>query len=157
MNPASVDANQTDLTAVRGQLNFRFADRGSLLLSAGTAGNDNSGGNPYRYALSFVGPDGLSDRDLANRDVVVGTDDFNDINVSGGLRMKSDYTAGTARLDWAIGGFDLVSLSIDRDFKKRQVQDCDSASADSCLTRHSSDTHQYSQEQRPQGDSDTLQ
>ena len=157
VNPAGVDANQTDLTAVRGQLNFDLADSGSLLLSIETASNDNPGGNPYRYVPSFVGPDGLSDRDLANRDDVVGTSDLNDINVSGGLGVKSDYTAGTARLEWGFDSFDFVSISNFQDFEKRQVQDCDSSPADFCFTLYNSNTKQFSQELRLQGENDKLQ
>ena len=157
VNPAGVNANQTDMVAVRGQLNFELADSGSLLLSAETARNDNAGGNPYRYVPSFVGPDGLSDRDLANRDAVVGTSDLNDIAVSGGLRMNSDYSSGTARLEWGFENFDFVSITNAQNFKKDQVQDCDSAPDDFCFTLYDSETSQFSQELRIQGDNDKLQ
>jgi iron complex outermembrane receptor protein len=157
VNPVGEDANQTDLTAVRGQLKFKFADQGFLLFTGEAAKNDNPGGNPYRYVPSFVGTDGLSDRDLANRDVVVGTSDLNDINVSGGLKVDSDYKAGTARLEWGFDSFDFVSISNYQDFEKRQIQDCDSSPADFCFTLYDSNTKQFSQELRLQGDRDKLQ
>lgn len=158
VNPLGEDANQTDMTAIRGQLDFGIGDHGSLLLSVETASNDNDGGNPYRHAPSFLGPDGLAVIDEANRDAVVGTSDRNDINVSGGLGLKSDYTAGTARLEWGFDAFDLVSVSNYQDFKKRHIQqDCDSTPAVFCITEFTTDTQQYSQELRLQGDSDKLQ
>jgi len=157
LNPAGVDANQLDLTAARGQLNFDFSDKGSLLLSFEAANNDNPGGNPYRYAPSFFDSDGLAEIDYANRDVVVGSSDINDINVSGGLKLETDYKSGTARLDWSFDGFDLVSISNYQDFSKDFIQDCDSAPADFCFTGYVADTRQYSQELRLQGDSGKLQ
>lgn len=158
VNPAGDDANQTDLMAVRGQLQFDIADSGTVLLSVETASNDNDGGNPYRFAPSLLGADGLAVIDEANRNVVVGTNDRNDINVSSGLALESDYTAGTARLDWSFESFDLVSISNFQDFEKRHTQqDCDSTPDDFCITRFTSDTKQFSQELRLQGDLDTME
>jgi len=158
VNPDGEDANQIDLMAVRGQLKFAIADSGSLLLSVENASNENDGGNPYRYAPSFAGSDGLSVIDKPNRDSVVGTSDLNDINVSSGLSVTSDYTSGTARLELPFENFDLVAISNFQDFEKRNVfQDCDSAGYDLCFTSFISNTTQYSQEIRLQGGNDGLQ
>jgi iron complex outermembrane receptor protein len=156
-NPEGENGNQLDLTALRGQLNFDFTEDLSLLLSFETARNDNKGGNPYRYAPSYFGPDGLAEIDYANRDIVVGTDDFNDINVSGGLLLKTDYSSGTARLDWSFNNFNLISITNFQNFEKDQIQDCDSAPAVFCITEYSADTDQFSQELRFQGDHGDLQ
>ncbi|MBT8079284.1 MAG: TonB-dependent receptor [Gammaproteobacteria bacterium] len=158
LNPDGTDANQTDLAAIRAQLRFDLSDSASLLVSVETARNDNDGGNPYRYAPSFVGPDGLAVIDEPNRDVVVGTSDLNDINVSGGLSLESDFTAGTARLEWSFESFDLVSVTNYQDFRKEHIQqDCDSTPAVFCVTEYESDTQQYSQELRVQGDTGSAQ
>ncbi len=158
VNPAGDDANQTDLSAFRGQLKFDLSDAATLLLSVETASNDNDGGNPYRYAPSFFAADSLAVIDEANRNVVVGTDDRNDINASGGLALESDYTAGTARLNWSFEAFDLVSITNFQDFEKEHVQqDCDSTPDDFCITEFISDTKQFSQELRLQGDLDAIQ
>jgi len=157
VNPDGEDANQLDLNALRGQLNFDLSDSGSLLLMYETASNDNKGGNPYRYAPSYFDSDGLSAIDYANRNVVVGTNDYNDVNVSSGLGLETDYSSATARLDWGFDGFDLVSISNYQNFDKNFLQDCDSAPAPFCKTEFLADTRQYSQEIRFQGDTGSLQ
>lgn len=158
VNPLGEDANQTDLAAIRGQLKFDLSDRGSLLVSVETAGNDNDGGNPYRYAPSFFGPDGLAVIDEPNRNTVVGTDDLNDINVSGGLGLESDYMAATARLEWSFDSFDLISVTNHQDFEKDHIQqDCDSTPDVFCITEFVSDTQQFSQELRLQGEREAVQ
>jgi iron complex outermembrane receptor protein len=154
--PGAEDANQVDLKAIRGQLNFDISSDTNLLLSAETSSNKNKGGNPYRYAPSYTGSDGLSRVDEANRNVVVGTSDLNDINVSPGLYVNSDYSAGTARLNVGLGRAELISITNFQDFTKRQRQDCDSAPADFCFTLFDSNTRQYSQEFRLEGSSDAL-
>lgn len=158
VNPDGKNANQTDLTAVRGQLRFGFSESVSLLLSVERASNDNDGGNPYRYAPSFIGADGLAVIDTPNRDIVVGTPDLNDINVSGGLALESEFTAGTARLEWGFDAFDLVFVTNYQDFRKEHIQqDCDSAPDVFCITEYESDTQQHSQELRLQADNDRFQ
>jgi iron complex outermembrane receptor protein len=149
--PGAEDANQVDLKAVRGQLNFDISKGSSLLVSVESSSNRNKGGNPYRYAPSFIGSDGLAQVDEANRNVVVGTSNLNDINVSPGLYVNSDYNAGTARLNVGLGGVELISITNAQNFKKRQRQDCDSAPADFCFTLFDSNTHQFSQEFRLEG------
>ncbi len=150
------DGNKVDLYAFRGQLEFDVSDNATLLLSGETSHNRNNGGNPYRYAPSFFGADGLARVDTANRDTVVGTSDLNDINVSPGLFVNSDYNAGTARLDVDLGGVELVSISNYQHFKKNQQQDCDSTPAVFCITQFTSNTKQYSQELRLQGKADAF-
>ena len=150
------DGNKVDLYAFRGQLKFKMSDNATLLLSGETSHNRNNGGNPYRYAPSFFGADGLARVDTANRDIVVGTSDLNDINVSPGLFVNSDYNAETARLDVDLGGVELVSISNYQHFKKNQQQDCDSAPAVFCITQYTSNTKQYSQELRLQGKGDAF-
>jgi len=154
--PGAEDANQVDLYAFRGQLKFDILDSTTLLLSGETSRNRNDGGNPYRHAPSFLGPDGLARVDEPNRDNVVGTSDLNDINVSPGLFVNSDYNAATARLDIDLGGIELTSITNYQDFQKRQQQDCDSTPAIFCITNFTSDTEQFSQELRLHGEGDAL-
>jgi iron complex outermembrane receptor protein len=160
VNPLGKDGDQIDLAAVRGQLDFQLSDSGSLLLSVETGKNDNAGGNPYRYAPALYGSDGSpvipTEIDKANRDVVIGTSDLNDINVSPGLKTNSDFKSGTARLDWSFGGPDLVSITNYQEFSKHQIQDCDSSPADFCFTDYTTKTKQFSQELRLQGEVDKL-
>jgi len=157
VNPAGENANMVDMTAVRGQLDFDFSEKGSLLLTFESARNDNDGGNPYRYAPSYFGEDGLAYVDTENLNVVVGTNDLNDINVSGGLNLNTDYNAGTARFEWGFDSFDFVSITNYQDFSKEQTQDCDSSPADFCFTLYNADSKQFSQELRLQGDNGNLQ
>jgi iron complex outermembrane receptor protein len=170
--PGAEDANQIDLKALRGQLKFEIADNSSLLLSAETSSNRNKGGNPYRYAPSVTGPDGLSV--LApnpNHAAVVGTSNLNDIRVSPGLFVNSDYDSATARLTVGLGNkLELISITNAQNFKKRQQQDCDSSTANPfnasgddqpsgdqfCITRFNSNTRQFSQELRLERDSGDL-
>ncbi|MDH4060417.1 MAG: TonB-dependent receptor [Aquincola sp.] len=170
--PGAQDANQVDLKALRGQLKFEFTDSSSLLLSAETSSNRNKGGNPYRYAPSAAGPDGLSVLSPnPNHAAVVGTGNLNDIRVSPGLFVNSDYDSMTARLNVGLGNkLELISITNGQKFKKRQQQDCDSSTANPfnasgddqptgqqfCITRFNSNTRQFSQELRLERDSGDL-
>jgi iron complex outermembrane receptor protein len=162
VNPDGKDGDQVDLAAARGQLDFKLSDSGSLLLTAEAGRNDNAGGNPYRYAPALYDnqvpaqPVVPTEIDQANRDIVVGTSDLNDINVSAGLKTDTDFKSGTARLTWDFGGVDLVSITNYQDFNKHQIQDCDSAPIDLCFTDYTSKVKQFSQELRLQGEIDKL-
>jgi iron complex outermembrane receptor protein len=166
VNPAGKDGDQIDLVAGRGQLDFKLSDAGSLLLSLEAGRNDNAGGNPYRYApVVFSGgaPVVPTEIDQANRDIVVGTSDLNDINVNGGLKTNTDFKSGTARLAWDFGGVDLVSITNYQDFNKHQIQDCDSTPftfggvpGGLCFTDYTTKVKQFSQELRLQGEVDKL-
>jgi iron complex outermembrane receptor protein len=151
VNKVGEDGDQIDLAAARGQLDFKLSDAGSLLLTLETGRNDNDGGNPYRYAPALPGvvP---TEIDKANRDIVVGTSDLNDINVSAGLKTDTEFNSATARLGWDFGGVDLVSITNYQDFDKHQIQDCDSSPADFCFTGYTSEFKQFSQEVRLQGE-----
>ena len=45
-----------------------------------------------------------------------------------GSKTDTDFTSGSARLDWDFDGFSLVSITNFQDFSKHQIQDCDSGS-----------------------------
>ena len=150
------DGNDTNLKALRAQFKINIGESATLLLTGEGSSNDNKGGNPYRHAPSFFGTDGLARVDTPNRNVVVGTSDLNDINVSPDLFLKAKYGAATARLDVDLGGVDLIAISNFQNFKKQQQQDCDSAPVVLCITQFGSNTKQYSQELRLQGDSGAL-
>ncbi|MDH4110008.1 MAG: TonB-dependent receptor [Gammaproteobacteria bacterium] len=159
VNPDGKDGDQIDLAAARGQLDFKLSDAGSLLLSLETGRNDNAGGNPYRYAPALFAngsPVVPTEIDKPNRDVVVGTSDLNDINVSGGLKTDTKFNSATARLGWDFGAVDLVSITNYQDFDKHQVQDCDSSPADFCFTDYTTKVKQFSEEVRLQGEIDKL-
>jgi iron complex outermembrane receptor protein len=160
VNPDGKDGDQIDLAAARGQLDFKLSDSGSLLLTAEAGKNDNAGGNPYRYAPALLDENNApvvpTEIDKANRDIVVGTSDLNDINVSAGLKTDTDFKSGTARLDWDFGGVGLVSITNYQDFNKHQIQDCDSAPIDLCFTDYTSKVKQFSQELRLQGEINEL-
>lgn len=157
-NPAAGarDGNDVNLAAVRAQFKINIGERATLLLTGEGSSNDNKGGNPYRYAPSSFNANGLAQIDRANRDIVVGTSDLNDINVSPGLFLKANYTAATARLEVDLGGVELIAISNGQNFKKRAEQDCDSAPAVFCITRYGAHTKQFSQELRLQGGSGAL-
>ena len=166
VRPGGENGDQIDLAAMRGQLNFELSDDVSLLLSIESGKNDNAGGNPYRFAPSLVDDnDDLvipTEIDEANRDLVVGTSDLNDINTSPGLKTDTDFTSGSARLDWDFDSFSLVSITNFQDFSKHQIQDCDSgldiyASFIDCFTDYTTNVEQFSQEVRLQGGNETLQ
>ncbi|MDH5255576.1 MAG: TonB-dependent receptor, partial [Gammaproteobacteria bacterium] len=162
--PGAEDGNQIDLKALRGQLNFELTDTASLLLSAETSSNRNKGGNPYRYAPSEKGADGLSVLSPnPNNDKNIGSSNLNDIRVSPGLFVNSDYDSMTARLTVGLGNnLELISITNGQKFKKRMQQDCDSstvnpfnASGDDqptgqqfCITNFDANTRQFSQELR---------
>jgi iron complex outermembrane receptor protein len=158
VNPAGKDGDQIDLAAARGQLDFKLSDAGSLLVTLETGRNDNSGGNPYRYAPALYDdgdppqPVVPTEIDKPNRDVVVGTSDLNDINVSAGLKTDTEFNSATARLGWNFGAVDLVSITNYQDFDKHQIQDCDSSPADACFTDYTTKVKQFSQELRLQGE-----
>jgi iron complex outermembrane receptor protein len=171
VNPDGKDGDQIDLAAARGQLDFKLADSGSLLLTAEAGRNDNAGGNPYRYAPALRDANGdlvvPTEIDQANRDNVVGTSDLNDINVNAGLKTDTDFKSGTARLTWDFGGVDLVSITNYQDFNKHQIQDCDSTPymyapdfslvpGNLCVTDYTTKVKQFSQELRLQGEIDKL-
>ncbi|MCW8846641.1 MAG: TonB-dependent receptor [Gammaproteobacteria bacterium] len=160
VNPDGKDGDQIDLAAARGQLDFKFSDDVSLLLSVEGGKNDNAGGNPYRYAPALLDGAGVpvvpTEIDEANRDDVVGTSDLNDINVSAGLKTDTDFMSTSARLDWDFGGFSLVSITNYQDFNKHQIQDCDSAPYDLCFTDYTTEVNQFSQELRLQGEIENL-
>jgi iron complex outermembrane receptor protein len=166
VNPDGKDGDQIDLAAARGQLDFKLSDSGSLLLTAEAGKNDNAGGNPYRYApvvYSGGAPVVPTEIDQANRDIVVGTSDLNDINVNDGLKTNTDFKSGTARLTWDFGGVDLVSITNYQDFNKHQIQDCDSTPftfgggpGGLCFTDYTTKVKQFSQELRLQGEIDKL-
>jgi len=151
VNKDGEDGDQIDLAAARGQLNFKFSDAGSLLLSLETGKNDNAGGNPYRYAPTLPGvvP---TEIDKANRDNVVGTSDLNDINVDAGLKTDTKFNSATARLSWDFGAVELVSITNYQDFDKHQIQDCDSSPTTLCFTEYKTKVKQFSEEVRLQGE-----
>jgi iron complex outermembrane recepter protein len=159
LNPLGNDGNALDLTAERGQLAFDFTHGASLLLSVEHGENDNNGGNPYRYAASYLLPNSLAALEPSNSTrnaAVIGSSNVSDINVSAGPFLNTNYTSGTARFEWKQNSTTFVSISNYQTFHKRQVGDCDSTPVDSCFTRFNADTTQFSQELHLQGSQESL-
>jgi iron complex outermembrane receptor protein len=148
LNPFGKDGNALDLTAERGQLAFDLWNSTSLLLTVEHGSNNDNGGNPYRYAASFLenGLPMLEPTNSMRNAAVVGQSNVSDINVSDGPYLTTDSTSATARLEWHQDSTRFTSISNYQVFHKRMIGDCDSTPADYCFTRFGSDTRQFSQE-----------
>jgi iron complex outermembrane receptor protein len=149
LNSLGHDGDALNLTAERGQLAFDLTNGISLLVTLEHGENDNDGGNPFRYAASYLLSDSLAalePSDSTRNAAVVGSSNVSHINVSSAPFLTTNSTSETARLEWKRNSTTFVSIANYQTFHKRQEGDCDSTPVDYCFTRYSSDTIQFSQE-----------
>ena len=149
LNPLGKDGDALDLTAERAQLQFDFTSNSFLRLTIEHGSNDNDGGNPYRFAASFLLPDTLAALEPYNsmRNVaVLGSSGVSSINVSAGPYLNTDSTSATARFEWFEDSVRITSISNYQAFHKRMIGDCDSTPVDYCFAHYASDMRQFSQE-----------
>jgi iron complex outermembrane recepter protein len=148
LNPLGKDGDALDLTAERGQLAFDLSSSTSLLLTVEHGANNDDGGNPYRYAASYLenGLAVLEPNNSIRNAAVVGQSNVSFANVSAGPYLTTESTSATARLEWHQDSTRFTSISNYQVFHKRMIGDCDSTPADYCFTQFGSDTTQFSQE-----------